>query len=416
MTLTRREWGLATLGLATTATSHVGCSPGGDESARRETSAAEPDPVAAILNRSIVIDLHCDTPMRITGEGFDLGRWHDYGQVDIPRLRRGGVSGIFFSIYTSATGQTPRKASKRALEIIDAVSAQVARHPEDLVSATSADEIVQAKQQDKIAVLMGVEGGHMIDSSLAALQTLFGLGARYLTLTHGAHTPWADSSAAPPVSKGLTPLGREIVQEMNRLGMMVDVSHVSDRTFHDALDASSAPIIASHSSCRALASHARNMSDEMLRGLARNGGVVHINYYNAFLDDEFDRPDHELTDLESKRAAIRREYPADPRRREAALREVNREQIARVGRPPLSRLIDHFEHAARVAGVDHVGLGSDFDGVRDQLPQGMEDISKIPNLVAALLDRGFSEADVEKILGGNTLRVMRQVKQIAGRS
>ena len=422
MALTRREWGLATLGLATGTASHVGCSPVGEESPPREKSAAEPDPAAAVLNRSVVIDLHCDTPMRITGEGFDLGRLHDYGQVDIPRLRRGGVSGIFFSIYTSATGQTPREASKRALEIIDAVSEQVARHPEDLVPATSADEIVQAKQQDKIAVLMGVEGGHMIDSSLAALQTLFGLGARYLTLTHGAHTPWADSSAAPPVSNGLTPLGREIVQEMNRLGMMVDVSHVSDRTFHDALDASSAPIIASHSSCRALASHARNMSDEMLRALARNGGVVHINYYNAFLDDEFDWPDHALKDLESKRAAIRREYPAptstafDPRRREAALREVNREQIARVGRPPLSRLIDHFEHAARVAGVDHVGLGSDFDGVRDQLPQGMEDISKIPNLIAALLDRGFSEADVEKILGGNTLRVMRQVEQIAGRS
>ena len=142
----------------------------------------------------------------------------------------------------------------------------------------------------------------MIDSNLAALRTLFTLGARYLTLTHGAHTPWADSSSAAAVSNGLTPLGREIVQEMNRLGMMVDVSHVSDRTFHDALDASSAPIIASHSSCRALASHARNMSDEMLRGLARNGGVVHINYYNAFLDDEFDRPDHELTDHEHARA------------------------------------------------------------------------------------------------------------------
>ena len=416
MTFTRREWGLATLGLATAATSNVGCSPGSEESSPGERSVGEADPAAAVLDRSVVIDLHCDTPMRITGEGFDLGRLHDYGQVDIPRMRRGGISGTFFSIYTSATGQTPREASKRALEIIDVVREQVARHPEDLVPATSADEIVQAKQEDKIAILTGVEGGHMIDSSVAALETLFGLGVRYLTLTHNAHTPWADSSAAPPVSNGLTPLGREIVQEMNRLGMMADVSHASDQTFYDALEVSSAPIIASHSSCRALASHARNMSDEMLRALAQNGGVVHINYYNAFLDDDFDRPDRELQDLESKRAAIRRRYSRDPKQREAALREVNREQIARVGRPPLSRLIDHFEHAARVAGVEHVGLGSDFDGVRDQLPQGMEDISKIPNLVSALLERGFSQADVEKILGGNTLRVMRRVEQIAEHS
>ena len=413
MTFTRREWGLATLGLATSATSHIGCASGSEESPRTETSPEELDPAAAVLNRSVVIDLHCDTPMRITSEEFDLGQLHDYGQVDIPRMRQGGVSGIFFSIYTSATSQTPRQAAKRALEIIDAVTEQVARHSGDLVLATSADEIVRAKQKNRIAILMGVEGGHMIDSNVAALQSLFGLGVRYLTLTHSAHTPWADSSAAPPVSNGLTPLGREIVQEMNRLGMMIDVSHASDQTFYDTLDASSAPIIASHSSCRALASHARNMSDEMLRALAQNGGVVHINYYNAFLDDDFNRPDRELEDLESKRRAIRVQYSMDPKRREAALREVNREQIARVGRPPLSRLIDHFEHAAKVAGVAHVGLGSDFDGVRDQLPAGMEDISKISDLVSGLLDRGFSEADVEKILGGNTLRVMRRVEQIA---
>ena len=412
MTLTRREWGLTTLGLAAAATSNIGCSSGHHESPRGETSVGQLAPAAAVLNRSVVIDLHCDTPMRITSEGFDLGRLHDYGQVDIPRMRQGGVTGIFFSIYTSATSQTPREASKHALEIIDAVTEQVAQHPEDLVLATSPGEILRAKQENRIAILMGVEGGHMIDSGVAALQTLFSLGVRYLTLTHSAHTPWADSSAVAPVSNGLTPLGREIVQEMNRLGMMVDVSHVSDQTFYDALEASSAPIIASHSSCRALASHARNMSDEMLRALAQNGGVVHINYYNAFLDDDFDRPDRELEDLESKRAAIRRQHSRDPKQREAALREVNREQIARIGRPPLSRLIDHFEHAAQVAGVEHVGLGSDFDGVRDQLPAGMEDISKIPNLVAGLLGRSFSEADVERILGGNTLRVMRRVEQI----
>ena len=359
-----------------------------------------------------MLDLHCDTPMLIQAEQFDLGQRHDYGQVDIPRMRAGGVSGVFFSIYTSATRGTPPEAVRTALEIIDAVVQEVARHAGELTLAATAGEILEARADGKIAILMGVEGGHMIDSSLEVLRSLFRLGARYLTLTHGADTPWAGSSGSD-ANKGLSEFGREVVREMNRLGMMVDVSHVSDRTFYDAIESTSAPLIASHSCCRALADHPRNMTDEMIEALARNGGVIHINYYNSFLDDEHRARAGAIRELNSRRSEVEKALAADPVRREAELRAINQELIRQAGRVPLSRLIDHFEHAVKVAGVDHVGLGSDFDGVNDQLPEGMEDISKIPNLVEGLGDRGFSEADIEKILGGNTLRVMRQVEAVA---
>jgi membrane dipeptidase len=363
----------------------------------------------------VVLDLHCDTPMLIQAEGFDLGVRHDYGQVDIPRMREGGVSGVFFSIYTSAASGTPLEAVKKALEIIDAVQHEVARHPDDVILATTAGEILEAKAAGKIAILMGVEGGHMIDSSLEVLRSFFRLGVRYMTLTHSADTSWAGSSGSK-LNKGLDDFGRQVVREMNRLGMMVDVSHVSDQTFHDTLETTSAPLIASHSSCRALASHPRNMTDEMLKALAQNGGVVHINYYNSFLDDDHRARAAALKELEKRRREIEKTLAADPKQREAELRKLNQEQIAAAGRLPLSRLIDHFEHAAKVAGVDHVGLGSDFDGVNDQLPEGMEDISKIPNLVEGLKERGFSEPDVEKVLGGNTLRVMREVEEAAAKA
>jgi len=356
-----------------------------------------------------VVDLHCDTPMRMRAEGFDIGKRHDYGQVDIPRMKEGGVTGVFFSIYTSASLE-PLVAMKQAFEIIDLVLREAARYPEDVMMAATADGILEAKRAGKIAILLGVEGGHMIDSSPAILRQFHRLGARYLTLTHNRHTPWAHSSSGPPSDVGLTSLGREIVQEMNRLGMAVDVSHVSDKTFYDVLEASSAPVIASHSSCRALADHPRNLSDEMLKALADQGGVVHINYYNFFLDRDLARKADEHPNLNQARAEARKRLQDDPARLEAELRELNNELIRRIGRTPFSTLLDHFEHAAEVAGADHVGLGSDFDGVSDQLPEGMEDISKIPNLVEGLLERGFSPEQVRKILGGNTLRVMREVE------
>ena len=406
--LTKRQWTWLSAG---TAAGLAACSQPENPASPDENAEETTAPVGDVLARSIVLDLHCDTPMRLVEESLDLGRRHADGELDIPRMREGGVSGVFFSIYTGSTDKTPLEAVKKALEIIDTVVEEVRRHPDDLILATSSDEIVAAKKAGKIAILMGVEGGHMIDSSLEVLRNLYRLGARYLTLTHSASTGWADSSGG---SAGLTDFGKDVVREMNRLGMMVDISHVSDKTFFDAVETSKAPIIASHSSCRALAGHSRNMTDEMLEALAARGGVVHINYYNAFLDDENNRRENTLADLEKARDNIRQRFGGDEQRVAEALRQVNAEQIARIGRVPLSRLLDHFEHAVKVAGVDHVGMGSDFDGVRGQLPEGMEDISKIPNLVAGLSERGFSDSDIGKILGGNSLWVMRQVEARAG--
>ncbi|HZS49561.1 MAG TPA: dipeptidase [Bryobacterales bacterium] len=369
-----------------------------------------------LLDRAVVLDLHDDTTQMILDEGYNLGELHDYGQVDIPRMRRGRVSGIFLSIWTDSARYTPLQSIKRALDEIDADRREIARHPADLVLATSSDEIVAAKKQGRIAMLMGVEGGHMIDSDLAILHTYYALGARYLTLTHSTPTPWAGSSGGKSEPDGLNDFGRQVVRELNRIGMMVDVSHVSDKTFYDTLAVSRAPVIASHSSCRALGGAARDMTDDMLRALAKNGGVVHINFYNAFLDPDFAKRSSALKDLNAREEAINKEFAGDPARRAAEQRKIDAERLERLGRVPLSRLLDHFEHAVKVAGVDHVGLGSDFDGANDQFPEGMEDISKIPNLVQGLMERGFSDADIEKILGGNTLRVMREVERVARRT
>ena len=409
MKLTRREWGLS----AAAALAQAGCSSAPDAASEKTKDVAIAMPPGDLLKSSIVLDLHCDTPMLITDEGFNLGERHDYGQVDIPRMRDGGVSGVFFSIYTSATAQPSAESTKRALAIIEAVQKEVARHPDDLLAAVSADDIVRAKQEGKIAILMGVEGGHMIDAGLGHLRHFHELGARYLTLTHTADTPWAGSSGAKSSGKGLTDFGREVVREMNRLGMMVDVSHVSDRTFFDVLETSSSPIIASHSSCRALADHPRNMTDSMLLMLSKKGGVAHINYYNSFLDDEYRRKSNALSDMDALADAVRKKYANNIKQLSIELRKIDQQRIERTGRIPLSRLLDHIEHAVKITGVDHVGLGSDFDGVNDQTPAGMEDISKIPNLVAGLQERKFPDADIQKILGGNTLRVMRAVEAAA---
>jgi len=374
-----------------------------------------PERVNRLLDRAVVIDLHCDTTQLIVDEGYDLAELHSYGQVDIPRMRRGRVSGVFMSVWTNAGRMTPTESMRRALMQIDAVRRETRRHSEDLVAAQSAEQILAAKKQNRIAILIGVEGGHMIDSNLAILRTYFELGARYLTLTHSRNTPWADSSGDTAAHNGLTDFGRDVVREMNRLGMMVDISHVSDKTFYDTLEASTAPVIASHSSCRVFSQHPRNMTDDMLRALAKKGGVVHINYYNGFLDQGFRERYDALKAERALEDQVDKKFSSDPRQRSIEQRKLNARRIAKLGRVPFSRLLDHFEHAVKVAGIDHVGLGSDFDGVGDQLPEGMEDISKTPNLVRGLMERGFSDTDMEKILGGNTLRVMKEVERLAQR-
>lgn len=386
MHLTRRQW---TSGIALAA---LGCGAGEDpDSAGTSTNSTSEG-----LPRHI-IDLHCDTPMLFRDGSYDIGVRNTVGQVDIPRMREGGVTGVFFSVYTSATRNTELQAVQEALEIIDAVRTAVQRYPDDLVLATSAAEIEAARAAGKIAIVIGVEGGHMINSSLAVLRSLYQLGGRYLTLTHSKDTPWAGSSGSEG-NAGLSEFGREVVTEMNRLGMMVDVSHVSDQTFWDVIETSSAPVIASHSSARALASSARNMTDEMIRATADKGGVVHINYYNAFLDDDY------VERRSAWRAANSGSTEADtPQARTKALLEA-------IGRTSLDTLLNHFEHVIRVGGIESVGLGSDFDGVDGELPEGVEDISMLQNIVAGLAGRGYSSADVDKVLGENSLRVFRAVE------
>jgi len=385
---------------------------------RRAWAAAAVAGLAAVPSRSdvledsFVLDTHCDTPMRFPA-GFDLGRRNDYGQLDIPRMREGRLTGAFFSIYISSPGEGDTPGSVvDALEIIDSVLRETARHPDDLVLANSPDEIAQAKKDGKIAIIMGVEGGHMIDSSLGVLRMLYRMGARYLTLTHSRHTPWAGSSGGSAKNDpGLTPLGREIVSEMNDLGMMVDVSHVSDKTFEAVMDQTRTPVIASHSSCRALASHPRNMTDAMIRKTAEAGGVVHINYFGSFLDDDHRRRRAKNKQFESALKKARATLRGQDLAREIS--RINIQKVEAVGRVTFERLLDHFEHAAKIGGVDAVGLGSDFDGVSEDLPEGMEDVSKIPNLVDGLKKRGFSDDDVSKILGGNTMRVFRDIESAA---
>ena len=397
--MTRREWAA---GLAVTT---LGCGSSAPTESSAEQAAVERD----VLARSYVLDLHCDTPMPMQAEGYDLGIEHDYAQVDIPRMRRGGVTGVFFSVYTSAARNTEPEALATALAIIETVRTQVARFPDELLLAASTVDIETAKKSGKIAILMGIEGGHMLNGSIDTLRELYRLGGRYLTLTHSRDTAWAGSSGSK-ANKGLNDLGREIVAEMNRLGMMVDISHVSDKTFFDVIETTQVPLIASHSSARALASHARNMTDDMIRATAEQGGVVHINYYNGFLDDDYAGRSASWSEGKESEDDIHKKHASDPAAIEQAIRARSAAKLAAIGRTPFDVLLNHFEHVAKVGGVEAVGMGSDFDGVSDELPEGMEDISKIPNLVAGLSRRGFSDDDVEKILGGNSMRVMRAVE------
>ena len=386
MDLTRRKWAC---GLAAAA---LNCNADPD----RAVSPSEAAPASGTGPRH-VIDLHCDTPMLLRRGDYDLGARNGRGEVDIPRMRAGGVTAVFFSVYTSAASNTDLEAVQEAIEIIDVIRQEVDRFPEDLTMASSTEDIEAAKRNGTIAVVLGVEGGHMINSSLGVLRTLWRLGARYLTLTHSRDTPWAGSSGSEG-NVGLSDFGREVVAELNRLGIMVDVSHVSDRTFWDALQASGAPIVASHSSARALCPHKRNLTDEMIRATAEKGGVVHINYYNSFLDGDYAKRSRRW---ESENPNVGRKEGGDAR---------TRAKLAAIGRTSLDTLLDHFEHAVRVGGIDAVGLGSDFDGVDGELPRGMEDISKVPSIADGLSGRGFSATDVDKILGLNSLRVFRDVE------
>ncbi len=365
--------------------------------------------------RSIVIDTHDDTTQRLLDPKFDLGARHTDGSVDIPRMRDGGLGGIFFSIYIPGSITGP-EAVKRALDQIDAVRQAIAKHPKDLALAETAEDVRRAHRAGQIAALMGVEGGHMIANDLGVLRSYAALGARYMTLTHMLNTDWADSSTDKPAHNGLTDFGKDVVREMNRLGMMVDISHVADKTFYDALEVSQAPLIASHSSCRALCNAARNMTDDMIKALAAKGGVIQINYHIGFLDQKF-------RDAEAAHPEIDKEIAAETKKRcggDESCEEVEGDKVLReyvaqgkLPRVEWTEIIEHIDHAVKLVGADHVGLGSDFDGAN--MPFGMDDASHLPQITDALLAKGYSDSDIQKILGGNTLRVMEAVEATAKR-
>jgi membrane dipeptidase len=370
---------------------------------------------AVRVHRSaVVVDTHSDTTSRMLDEGFDVGSLASTGHMDLPRMKEGGLDAQFFAIYVDTDYMAKGGSARRALDMIDVVYRQVARHADTLEMAYTVDDVHRITRKGKIAALMGIEGGHAIEDSLGALRVFYRLGVRYMTLTHTKTTNWADSSGSfgnpggdAPRWGGLNDLGREVVAEMNRLGMMVDVSHVSDETFFDVIAATKAPVIASHSSARALAAHPRNMTDEMLRAVAKNRGVVMVNFYPSFLDQ---RHVDQALRLRPEREAIRAKLKDDPKALAAALDEFDAAHP--LPPTPFKVLVDHIDHVAKVAGVDHVGLGSDFDGI-PSLPEGMRDVRDLPEITYVLLERGYSDEDVRKILGGNILRVMGDVERTA---
>jgi membrane dipeptidase len=377
----------------------------------------KPEPISAQARQlhfsSIVVDSHDDTPQRLYWEHFDLETRSNIGQIDIPRMREGGLGAIFFSLWSPGT-LTGSAGVRRAIDLIDAVREQVARHPNDLMFATTAEDIRRAHAERKIAVLMGLEGGHMIADDLGVLRTYYALGVRYMTLTHTVNTDWADSANDKPAHNGLTPFGKQVVLEMNRLGMLVDISHVSDKTFWEVMATTQAPVFASHSSCRALCDAPRNMTDDMIRALAAHGGVIQINYHVAFLSQAYrDAAKKIQTELDAANKKADEACGDDLQCQVWAEARVS-EEFTKAGKlPPVNweMIVDHIDHAVKLVGADHVGLGSDMDG--SIMPVGMEDVTHLPQITQALLDRGYSPDDIRKILGLNTLRVLAQAEQVA---
>jgi membrane dipeptidase len=374
-----------------------------------------------IHNSAIVIDTHADTPQRFLDENYDIGSTDpkDPGHISLDKAKAGKLGAEFFSIWVEPVTNQGHFA-RHTLDLIDSVYDQAARHPDRMMMAFSVADIERAHREHKLAALLGIEGGHSIENDVRVLRDFYRLGVRYMTLSWSNTNEWADSSGDidnPKIEhhNGLTDGGKQIVLEMNRLGMLVDISHVADKTFYDAIAVSKAPLIASHSSARALTNHPRNMTDDMLRAIAKNGGVVQVNFYNAFIDENYRKAEEAQRPEELKAREVRANElkMAGKPVTYIALEQVGREWAAKIPRPPLKSLLDHIDHIAKVAGVDHVGLGSDFDGVSGATPEGIDSAADLPKITQALLDRGYSADDIRKILGGNLLRVFREAERIS---
>jgi membrane dipeptidase len=372
-------------------------------------------------NSALVIDSHADTPQRFLDENYDIGSTDpkDPGHISLDKAKAGNLGVEFFSIWVEPETNRGHFA-RHTLDLIDSVYEQAARHPDRMVMAFSVADIERAHHEHKLAALLGIEGGHSIENDVHLLRDFYRLGVRYMTLSWSNTNEWADSSGDinnPKIEhhNGLTEFGKQIVLEMNRLGMLVDISHVADKTFFDTIAVTKAPVIASHSSARALTNHPRNMTDDMLRAVAKNGGVVQVNFYSGFIDENYRKADE--TQTKERDAAVKAYIDQLKAAGKTVIYldidRIEREWAAKIPRAPLSSLIDHIDHIAKVAGIDHVGLGSDFDGVAGATPQGIDSAADLPKITQALLDRGYSADDIRKILGGNLLRVFREAERVS---
>ena len=373
-----------------------------------------------IHSSSLVIDSHADTTQRLLDDNFDMATppAGDKGNLDFAKAKAGNLGAEFFSIWVEPK-EFKGQYAHRTLALIDSVYQQAAKHPDQMMMAFSPADIERAHRERKLAALLGIEGGHSIENDIHLLRDYYRLGVRYMTLTWSNTNEWADSSGDindPAVQhhNGLTEFGKDVVYEMNRLGMMIDVSHVSDKTFYDALLASRAPVIASHSSSRALTNHPRNMTDDMLREIGRRGGVVMVNYYSAFVDETW-RQAYEAQAKERSAAVdvVAEQYKdADPVTRYRETDKIAKQWAAKVPRPPFDAIINHIDHVAKIAGVDHTGLGSDFDGT-PSMPEGLDSAADLPKITEGLLKRGYTADQIRKILGDNLMRVFKEVEDVS---
>ena len=372
-----------------------------------------------IHKKAIVVDGHNDITTPLVDEDWDLrnstvGKFHIGGDpfhTDVARLKAGGVTGEFFAIYVSGSTMKTGGAMHRAVDMIDATYREVERNPDSFVSCTTAAEIRSAKKHNKTCILMGIEGGYVMEDSLAALRVMYRLGVRYMTLTHNVATNWGDAHRDERHG-GLTDFGKDVVREMNRLGMFIDISHVSVKVMNDALDVSTAPIIASHSCARGLNDHTRNVPDDVLKRIAKNGGVVMVNFYPSFLDARTNQEENERSaKLKPQIDAINEQLKGDQAAIDEAIRKLK--DANPIYMAPYTRIVDHIDYIKKIAGIDHVGIGSDFDGV-PMLPAGMNGAEDVPLVTYEMLRRGYSETEIRQVLGENLLRAMSQMEKVAG--
>ena len=373
----------------------------------------------AIHRKAIIVDGHNDIPTPMAEQDYDLGsrsegKFHDDGDPfhsDLWRFKASGITGEFFSIYVSGSTLKTGGAMRRAMDLIDVTYRATEKYPDKLSQCTTAADIRQAKRQGKMCVLMGIEGGYAIENSLSALREFYRLGVRYLTLTHNVTHDWADAHHDDPKNNGLSDFGKEVVREMNRLGMFIDISHVSTKVMNDVLDISTAPIIASHSSARALNDHTRNVSDDVLKRVAKNGGVVMVNFYPGFLDARTNTEEKERDErLKPQIEALKMQAKGDAKFLNALIRQLNDANPFYV--VSYTRIVDHIDHIKTVAGIDHVGIGSDFDGI-PYLPTGMNGSEDLVLVTYEMLRRGYTEQEIRKVLGENLLRAMSQMEAVA---